>query len=172
MKALLIITCLTCVFGHLCIIEPHQRGDMDVSSAGNMACYRPYAECGKMPAGEPTANYIGGSKIDIFFQQNYNHYWVGNPGHLDAHLILQTPVTNSSHFLPLGKAIPDWPANNMATQTNFTIPATLPDIDCPKCVIQVRYVSNNPDEKVSNNPNAIFYQCADIAIKKAATISN
>eukprot|EP01088_Endostelium_zonatum_P011128 TRINITY_DN2496_c0_g1_i1.p1 TRINITY_DN2496_c0_g1~~TRINITY_DN2496_c0_g1_i1.p1 ORF type:complete len:173 (-),score=19.78 TRINITY_DN2496_c0_g1_i1:24-542(-) len=164
--AVVLALCTVNVVAHLCIIYPHQRGEMDVSSGGNPSCYRPIPECGNRSAEEPQVTWHAGQTVKIHFQQNYNHWYPQNPGWLDAALVIGTNVTKSSHFIYLGNRIPDWNANNMATQTNFTITATIPDISCDHCVLRVRYVSNNADEIVPNNPIAAFYQCADVRIKR------
>lgn len=99
---------------------------------------------------------------------------------MDAAISFNINNPSDSDFTRLGVPIPDYNANNMVTQTNFTIQvqaillhmwylcvwpssfslhkkATLPSTT-GRAVIRVRYVSNNPDEAVKNNPQAIFYQ--------------
>jgi len=52
---------------------------------------------------------------------------------------------------------------------NMTFKVTIPNVDSAHSVIRVRYISNNPDEVVDNNPTATFYQCADVSIVKSST---
>ena len=67
---------------------------------------------------------------------------------------------------------PDFPANEMVTQTNFTLSVTLPSKGCDHCIMRFRYISNNPDEiDPSNNTQAIFYNCADIRILSSSASS-
>jgi hypothetical protein len=54
---------------------------------------------------------------------------------------------------------------NEITQTNFTVPVQVPNVDCEHCVLRLRYLSNNPTE---NDRGMIFYQCADVAVTKEA----
>ena len=56
---------------------------------------------------------------------------------------------------------------NEITQTNFTYPIAVPNIDCPHCVLRMRYQSQNPTE---NDRGTTFYQCADVAITKSDTV--
>lgn len=100
---------------------------------------------------------------------------------MDAAISFNINNPTDSDFIRIGVPVPDYNANNMVTQTNFTIQvcilhiylyidpiacqrskfrskkATLPSTP-GRAVIRVRYVSNNPDEAVKNNPQAIFYQ--------------
>jgi hypothetical protein len=170
-KVLLVVVSaaiLQAVLAHVCILDPPQRGPMSISSPGDHNCYRPYGECGNQPSESPKVTWIAGSKQRILFQQALNHWYPQRPGWLDAGLSFNKfDNLTSTDFAPWGNVIPDFNANTMITQTNFTIEATVPQVTCDHCVLRVRYVSNNPDEAVKNNPNAIFYQCVDVKIIKA-----
>jgi len=100
--------------------------------------------------------------MTIRFQQNLNHYYVQNPGHLDASFAVgQNP--QEGDFQSLGSPIADYNAMNEVKQTNFTITAVVPNIACEFCVLRLRYVSNNPLEE---DHGRTFYQCSDIKIRK------
>lgn len=72
------------------------------------------------------------------------------------------PTPNSWRTL---LTIDDFPANDMVTQTNFSVVVLLPAQESPHAVLRLRYVSFNPLEVYpSNNTDAIFYNCADIQI--------
>eukprot|EP01121_Diplochlamys_sp_Union-15-3_P008786 TRINITY_DN2352_c0_g1_i1.p1 TRINITY_DN2352_c0_g1~~TRINITY_DN2352_c0_g1_i1.p1 ORF type:complete len:170 (-),score=21.40 TRINITY_DN2352_c0_g1_i1:30-539(-) len=160
----LFVSFILVVSAHICVWEPRQRGTLSITTPGDDSCYRPFAECGKEPAETPSKTLKGGQEYTIEFQQNLNHWYPKNAGWMDASISYKVDNVTDSDFLPIGDKIPDFNANNMVTQTNFTIKATIPRKPCDHCVLRVRYVSNNPDEAVTGNPNAIFYQCADITI--------
>jgi len=115
----------------------------------------------------PSTVFTVGSTIQIEFQQNANHWYSKIPGWMDAAIACNPDPQTDSEFTFIGNRIPDFEANSMLFQTNFTITARLPSVPCAHAVIRVRYVSNNPDEVVPNNPIAAFYQCADIVIAAA-----
>eukprot|EP01089_Gocevia_fonbrunei_P017992 TRINITY_DN599_c0_g1_i3.p1 TRINITY_DN599_c0_g1~~TRINITY_DN599_c0_g1_i3.p1 ORF type:complete len:149 (-),score=31.62 TRINITY_DN599_c0_g1_i3:43-489(-) len=115
-----------------------------------------------------TLSFVGKSSLTVYFQQNFNHWYPNNPGFMDVAIANNPETTNATDFVQFGKTVPDYNANNMATQTNFTISGFLPDIDCDHCVLRLRYASHNPDEAVPGNPEAIFYQCSDIKIVSSA----
>ncbi len=54
-------------------------------------------------------------------------------------------------------------------QTNFSVRVVLPaDQSSPNAVLQLKYVSNNPDEiDPPTNTDAIFYNCADLYVAAA-----
>lgn len=52
------------------------------------------------------------------------------------------PNPQSSDFIPLA-TVPDFWPWMQASQTNFSIPVSVPNIDCPHCVIRVRYHPNS-----------------------------
>lgn len=60
--------------------------------------------------------------------------------------------------------IPDYWSHLQASQTNFSIPIVVPDLDCDACVFRVRYSPNKPTE-------VSFWQCADVTIAKTGTPS-
>jgi hypothetical protein len=116
----------------------------------------------------PRTSYEAGSIATLHFQQNLNHWTTKQPGHFDAFISTNSAqnLTESDFTYKFGWAT-DYPAMDMVTQTNYTITGQIPKIICPHCVLRLRYVSNNPEEinnRHGQNPQAIFYQCADISI--------
>jgi hypothetical protein len=65
---------------HLCIFDPPQRGKMNISDAGDDSCFRHRFPCGGQPPQPPQVHYLGNDFAQVHFQQNYNHYSIGNPG--------------------------------------------------------------------------------------------
>ena len=53
---------------------------MNITSRGDRTCFRHGAPCGGEPAGVANATYPVNSPITVHWQQNFNHYTVGNPG--------------------------------------------------------------------------------------------
>lgn len=146
----------TLVNSHLCVISPQQRGDINIQKAGDSTCFRHQPPCGGQPAGAPTGIYMGGKTTFIKFQQNFNHYEVGYPGYMDIALSQSPDMTQFDTLVIVG----DRNEHAQWHQRNYTIPVVMPNIDCPKCVLRMRYISNKPGETT-------FYQCSDIVIKKA-----
>ncbi|GFS01782.1 hypothetical protein ElyMa_004590600 [Elysia marginata] len=152
--------------GHLCLLTPRQRGDLDISEGGSHTCFRHGAECGGEPAQVPPNVVLeGGKPVFIKWQQNYNHYSYGFPGlsEVDRHRalrLLQVDLSISEVSLRM----------NVNRTTIFRLrqrlhetDTTLPNKDCDHCVIRARYVAHKPGETT-------FYQCADIKIKATKAI--
>jgi len=153
---------------HLCVWEPPQRGGAIMpETPGYHPCYLKDGPCGEMPSGEPAANLIGGSEFVIKFQQNLNHFYDKNPGSLVADFAVG-PDPSEEDFSPLGQPIPDYNAMNMITQTNFTVSVTVPNVDCPHCVVRMRYISNNPKE---DDRGTVFHQCSDVSVAKQDSVA-
>lgn len=146
---------------HICLINPVQRAGYNVSGPGMMACFRPDGPCGKgIPAEQPRVTLTGGRGFSVLLQQNLNHYNPGHAGFIDV-AYAQGPNPQSSDFIPLA-TVPDFWPWMQASQTNFSIPVSVPNIDCPHCVIRVRYHPNKPTEPV-------FHNCADVAITRGSS---
>eukprot|EP01104_Vermistella_antarctica_P006153 TRINITY_DN1687_c0_g1_i1.p1 TRINITY_DN1687_c0_g1~~TRINITY_DN1687_c0_g1_i1.p1 ORF type:complete len:463 (-),score=104.79 TRINITY_DN1687_c0_g1_i1:120-1421(-) len=155
------------IHGHICFFDPPQRGHFSVGVPGDGPCYRRTDYCGGVPLGNVTATYNAGGTIELFMQQNLNHFYVPKPGFLDVALSYDTVPTNAS-WVTLDRW-DDLAGNDMVRQNNFTRSLLLPlNKTCTHCILRARYVSYNPDEvDPANNTDAIFYQCADIAIAPA-----
>ena len=152
--------------GHICILSPPQRGKLSVSVPGDSSCYRRTGYCGGIDIMPVQATYVAGSTVDITFQQNLNHWYEPNPGFFDIALSYSLKPQDSD-FQTLA-TLSDYPANDMVTQTNFTVSVTFPPKPCEHCILRARYVAHNPDEvDPKNNTDAIFYNCADIALVAA-----
>lgn len=148
---------------HLCVWEPPQRGGAIMpETPGYSPCYLKDGPCGEVASGEPLANLVGGSEFTIKFQQNLNHFTKENPGSLVADFAIGSDPVESD-FSPLGLPIADYNAMNMITMTNFTVSVTVPNVDCPHCVLRMRYLSNNPKE---DDRGTTFYQCSDVSVTK------
>lgn len=93
-----------------------------------------------------------------------DHLQKENPGSIVVDFA-NVPDPVESDFTQLGNPITDWNAMNMITQTNFTIPVKVPNVDCDHCVLRVRYVSQNPTEDHGGSPT--FHQCADVKVVKS-----
>ncbi|EGC39377.1 hypothetical protein DICPUDRAFT_96564 [Dictyostelium purpureum] len=146
-------------FAHLCLFDPPQRQPnwgVPIGSGDN-ACYQVESNCGNTTAGSPVALYTAGSTIQVFFQQNYNHWYAPNPGFLDVGI---SYGGDNGNYIQLSQTISDFNAWDMVSQTNYTVSVTLPIQSCKSCVLRVRYVSNNAGE-----PYPDFYQCSDIALE-------
>jgi len=140
---------------HICLLVPPQRGGYNVTTPGNMACFWPEGPCGLLPAGDPVLKLVGGEGFSILLQQNLNHYNPGWPGYIDVAYAVG-PNPKSGDFKLLAQISDYWP-HLQAKQTNFSIPISVPNVDCPHCVIRVRYHPNKPTEPV-------FHNCADVSI--------
>eukprot|EP01006_Ploeotia_vitrea_P062653 TRINITY_DN84185_c0_g1_i1.p1 TRINITY_DN84185_c0_g1~~TRINITY_DN84185_c0_g1_i1.p1 ORF type:complete len:521 (-),score=97.91 TRINITY_DN84185_c0_g1_i1:56-1420(-) len=109
----------------------------------------------------PKVTYKGGRVYYAALQQNLNHYNPGNPGFID---VAVAPY-GSNNFQTL-QSIPDFWAHLQRHQQNFSVPIPMPNINCPHCVMRIRYHPNKPTEP-------IFHNCADIKIEQqAATTPN
>eukprot|EP01060_Flectonema_neradi_P035083 TRINITY_DN633_c1_g2_i1.p1 TRINITY_DN633_c1_g2~~TRINITY_DN633_c1_g2_i1.p1 ORF type:complete len:349 (+),score=55.31 TRINITY_DN633_c1_g2_i1:76-1122(+) len=144
---------------HICIIEPHQRGAMNISSPADDTCFRRYPSCGGIAAGPVTATYRVNEPTRILFQQNLNHWNQDKPGHFD----LAVSYNNEATWETL-KTFGDFPGNDMVQQTNFTFDVKFTQV-AKHAILRLRYISYNKFEVYpKNNTDAVFYQCSDIEI--------
>jgi len=112
--------------------------------------------CGGVPVGDVLTRLTAGEPYDITFQQNLNHFYVGNPGALVADFA-HGPNPSEEDFVQLD-ALHDYNAMNEISQTNFTLRVQIPDEECDHCVLRMRYVPHNPLEPDN------FYQCSDVSV--------
>jgi len=143
--------------GHICSIFPLQRGPMSISTPGDDSCYR-RTLCGGVAFDGRLTRFLAGQSISVLIQQNLNHWYPPEPGFLDVSV---SSDPNKDVWLVLA-TIDDFPGFDMVTQTNFTIPVTLPKQPSPHSILRLRYQSNNPAEK--DKDTTIFYNCADIEL--------
>jgi len=155
---------LTCIHGHICIISPHQRGELNISHPGDPSCYRKQKPCGNVPPEQPVVTMHGGSQYTVQWQQNLNHYEPGYPGFMDIAYSTNSSATEDEQFFVLA-VIPDFNAHMQLNQRNFSYTITVPNIQCAQCVLRMRYAPNKPTE-------SIFYQCSDFAIVSSNSNSN
>ncbi|CAF2000731.1 unnamed protein product [Rotaria magnacalcarata] len=149
---------------HLCLWSPMQRGDFDISTPGAHPCYRKIGPCGNInsSSSSPRTPLVAGSKYNVEFQQNLNHYYTNFPGALDISFAVGlNPSENDFHVL---HSFSDYNAMNQITQTNFSIEVDLPNQPCDECVLRVRYLSNNLDE---DDHGTVFHQCSDIKLTQS-----
>ncbi|KAK5576901.1 hypothetical protein RB653_001838 [Dictyostelium firmibasis] len=157
---ILILQLNSFALAHLCLFNPPQREPFwgVPISPGDNACYKTNSNCGNTTAGAPVQSYKAGSTIEVFFQQNYNHWYQPNPGFLDVSISYNGDDGEYTQLVP---TIDDFNAWDMVTQTNYSLSVPLPTQTCKSCVLRVRYISNNAGE-----PEPDFYQCSDIAIQE------
>lgn len=90
---------------HICMWNPLQRdrdgATYNISSPGNTMCRNTDEDvCGGVPSGSVFTNLMGGETFDITFQQNLNHFYVGNPGELKVDFA-NVPNPTESDFYAL-----------------------------------------------------------------------
>lgn len=68
---------LPLALAHLCLLNPVQRLGFNVSDGGDPSCYQPLPPCGDTVGAAPKMTIPGGQALNVFVQQNLNHY---NPG--------------------------------------------------------------------------------------------
>jgi len=161
--SLFVILAISIVNAHICLVQPYQRGPrVDISVPANLDCYHTTGPCGNvnnsLPPGPVAAVLKAGSPYVVEFQQNLNHFYPNKPGFMVAEIA----TSDNGPYTQFGSLIPDFNAYDMVTQTNFSIKGIVPYFTCDRCVLRVRYVSNNPLEGANTN---VFYECADIAIQ-------
>jgi hypothetical protein len=150
---------------HICLLSPSQRGGKVPPSGyplmpGDPLCFT-REPCKRDDRAPLTATYKAGEPLTVSVQQNLNHYFAARPGFIDVAIGGRVIAT-----------VGDYPAHEMVTQTNFSLDVQhIPEVkECSdRCVMQVRYVSYNPDEvDPKNNTDAIFYACADVRVEANA----
>ncbi|KAK3098617.1 hypothetical protein FSP39_021257 [Pinctada imbricata] len=144
---------------HLCLIEPRQRGDMDISQGGSGICFRHGSPCGGQNASSgPYPKLVAGKQVVITWQQNFNHYTVGYPGYMD--IAIAEYGTDTWQLLAF---TPDDYVYAQDHQQNYSAIVNIPKKECIHCVIRARYNSHKPGEDT-------FYQCADVTIEDASIL--
>lgn len=153
----IVILCLngfTVVTSQLCLFEPLQRGGLRLYHEGDSTCFRYDDPCGGQSPEYPMASYDGGQQTFIKWQQGYNYYAVGFPGYMD----LAVAPYNSDNWITLAVMQDEYLHEKYHAQ-NFTAVVILPNMDCPHCVLRIRYNSHKPGQD-------ILYQCSDISIRQ------
>eukprot|EP01132_Coremiostelium_polycephalum_P008343 gene8343-10248_t len=151
--ALFIVLLIGISRAHICLISPPQRGGFSISEPGDNSCFNIQLPCGKTTQGAPALTVKGLSTIDVTFQQNYNHWWGPAPGAMYVEISY-----DGTNFVQLSNPIDDFIGYDMVTQTNFTVPVTIPSKP-GNGILRASYVSNNPIEP------PIFVACSDILIQ-------
>jgi hypothetical protein len=165
-RALYALLWVQLCFGHVCIIDPPQRGILNVTDPGDHWCFNSGPKvadglsCGdktRFPVGTPR-KWVAGSKVTIQFQQNLNHYNAGFEGFLDVGYSSKQDPTEVD-FITL-ETIRDTYQHKQAAQTNYSVTFTVPNATTEAGVLRVRYHPNKPTEPV-------FRNCADVSIVSA-----
>jgi hypothetical protein len=171
MRKLLLQTILFPISGilaHICLLYPPQRGALNVSTPGDPSCYRRTPFCGTIPLSPPTTTFITGELVTLSLQQNLNHFYPQRPGFIDVAIAAAVPDPQDNDWVTLS-VVRDAPAFDMVFQTTMSLTVSLPLQPSAHSILRVRYVSYNPLEiDPANNTDAIFYNCADIAIIESA----
>ena len=155
------------VVGHICLLNPRQRGKLNVSTPGDDSCYRRTSYCGAVPLASPLTTFAAGETISLSLQQNLNHFFPARPGFLDV-AVSYALDPSESDWISLA-SWPDAPAFDMVSQTTFSIPVTLPAKSSAHALLRARYTSYNPLEiDPPVNTDAVFYNCADITLVAVA----
>ncbi|EDV23529.1 uncharacterized protein TRIADDRAFT_58259 [Trichoplax adhaerens] len=150
---LISLALLVQIEAHICMINPKQRGKFDISTAGNPTCFRHGEPCGGQKFdGKIKKHITPGQTFFIKWQQNYNHYEIGYPGYMD---ISYAAGNDSKPFVVLA-VIMDFYAYAQSNRQNYTVPITIPNINCSHCVLRIRYNSHKPGEQT-------FIQCSDVS---------
>ena len=140
-------------------MEPHQRGDMNISGPADHTCFRRFPNCGGETKGAPSMKYVANHPSRVHVQQNLNHWNKDKPGHLDLSVSYDAEAT-----WEVLTTWGDFPGNDMVQQTNFTFEVVFPKPSAA-AVLRMRYTSYNKYEIYpANNTDAVFYQCSDIEI--------
>mmetsp|Transcript_17197 Transcript_17197/g.44800 ORF Transcript_17197/g.44800 Transcript_17197/m.44800 type:complete len:372 (-) Transcript_17197:86-1201(-) len=160
------LVALSAAVGHICVIDPPQRGPPLPSplGPGEDLCYRRTPYCGgvEVPKVPPTA-YLAGAPATLLFQQNLNHFHEGKPGTIDVAISYSLEPTDTS-WTTLA-TLDDWAANDMVTMTNFSITVDMPTKAANHAILRWRYTSHSAGEvDPANNTDAVFYNCADISL--------
>jgi hypothetical protein len=163
MKYVVLTALLAVATAHICLIHPHQRGEMDISEAGSHTCLKQRSPCGGAVPDEHVTPFKAGPN-QILLQQNLNHYTIGNSGRIDIALSYLENPSKDEDFHVLDQ-ISDYYAYRQWTRTNYSLTVNMPDIDCKHCVLRVRYLPNKPTEPT-------FHQCSDISITKTQLDNN
>jgi hypothetical protein len=160
---ILLLLFSTFVSSHICILYPPQRGTLNTTTPGDSSCYRRLPYCGSIPLSTPATTFVTNEVITMKLQQNLNHFFPSKPGFIDVAITSILEPTESDWTILT--QIQDAPTFDMVVQTTLSLQVTLPSIPSTHSLLRVRYISYNPLEiDPANNTDAIFYNCADIAI--------
>ena len=118
--------------GHVCIIDPPQRGILNVTDPGDHWCFNSGPKvagglsCGdktRFPVGKPR-KWVAGSEVTIEFQQHLNHYNAGFEGFLDVAFSSKQDPTGDD-FMTI-ETIRDTYKHKQAAQTNYSVTFAVP----------------------------------------------
>ncbi|XP_045172862.2 uncharacterized protein LOC123534610 [Mercenaria mercenaria] len=139
---------------HLCLIGPHQRGTMTgLNKKGSDDCILLKGPCGGRPSSTPLAILMSGKNTTVTFQKNLDHWVKASPGYF-AVAIMQESKQRIMDYKEIAR-VPDMGEPSL---TLYSVTGMVPSRISGTAVLQVTYVTNNPDAP------PVFYQCADVAI--------
>ncbi|KAL5493680.1 hypothetical protein EMCRGX_G014890 [Ephydatia muelleri] len=122
-----------------------------LNSPGAPDCIYLEAPCGNVAAETAHVYFSKGDNISVVFQKNLDHFYSQSPGQFIVSLAQLSDAPQFEKVL----TIPDDKQPSLTLYTpNITLPSTLSG----PVVLQVVYVTNNPQAPAS------FYQCADIRV--------
>jgi hypothetical protein len=112
----------------------------------------------------------GGNSLTVMWHETINHgghYRIGLSAN-EADFVTPGNLTIPAPPLPSWDLIDGFPDNDLAAPGTYMQTITLPDMDCPHCVLQVvQIASNNPDGSGGYYIN--YYACADLSITASGT---
>ncbi|KAF6022347.1 hypothetical protein EB796_019335 [Bugula neritina] len=152
-SVLVFVCCVALASGHLCLVNPHQRGSIEgLNKPAAKNCFLRTAPCGGRPTEPPQLKIKQNDNYTVIFQQNVNHLNPLNPGHFSISWASYADDGLTHQQVAL---IPDTglPPLHLYVQTVPTPPA----LNNPTKVLQVSYVTNKP----GFGP---YYQCADVEV--------
>jgi hypothetical protein len=147
--------------GHICVLDPPQRGNLSVVTPGDPSCYRrTVGAVTGLPASPTPKYYVSGQTAAIRFQQNLNHFNMSTPGRID--LYFEGAGIGRVALATVG----DWPAHDMVMQTNYTVEITVPQVSAatPALLWAVYTSYNNKEIDPSANTDAVFFNAADVVL--------
>jgi hypothetical protein len=108
--------------GHfgVCLSRPNR------AALGDQKCFLRTPYCGGLAPGPTRANWARGRTYNVLFQQNLNHWNPAPAGPIGyISLLLSSTPNVSTSWVEVGR-VQDFPGRDMVSQTNFTVPVTVP----------------------------------------------
>jgi hypothetical protein len=82
---------------------------ISVSFTLKSVCYLKEGPCGGIASGAPMTSMQGGQPYNVLFQQNLNHFYLGNPGKLVVDFATNADPVEGD-FVQLGEPVADYNA--------------------------------------------------------------
>ncbi|GFR63064.1 hypothetical protein ElyMa_005474000 [Elysia marginata] len=129
------------------------RKATEPSLGGADDCLLLEAPCGGRDMADHPVSLLAGQQLIVRFQKNLDHTFKDIPGYFTVSLFEADNKGNG------GKEILKITDTSNASLTLYSAKITVPDTMCGHVIVQVRYVTNNP------NAGPVFYQCADVIVR-------